>query len=419
MAELLFAGAQRNVTPPAGFPLGGYVARGLNGATHSHDALEVSALWLGTADEPGVLWLCLDSLAVDAELTQRLKERATARLGIPAEHVVVCASHTHAAPLGWTCRLHPGIPGGRDDDLVAALVGTADEALRALPAARHPVTLSWCEAPASGVGTNRHSPDGPHDNTTGVLAIKGNEGTIDGLLFDFASHPTVLGPENLAWSADWPGAARTALSSALSATVGFLQGAAGDASPRFTRRGRGHGEVSRIGALLADTILTALVDRSRPLPSIAPRVFRSTVSLPVREVPDAVPLCAEQTFPDTPAGRISQTNAEGARALAQLVDVDLPTTMELPVSVVTLGDVAWVHLPVELFGSLGLRIRAASPFPVTRVAGYSDGYFGYVADADGHERQVYEAMISLFDAPAADLLLAHIAGLLKRARTGP
>lgn len=420
MAELLFAGTRANVTPPAGFPLGGYVARGTSKATHSHDALEVSAFWLSTMDDPGVLWLSLDSLAVDAELVRLLATSASTRLGIPADRVVVCASHTHAAPMGWTRRLHPSLPGGRDDGLVATLLVRVDSALADLPGLRRPVTLSWCDVPTTGVGTNRNHPDGPHDNTTGVLAVRGPRDSIDGLLFDYASHPTVLGPENLAWSADWPGAARAALSTALpAAVVGFLQGAAGDASPRFIRQSREHGEVDRIGALLANTILTGLSHAS-PLPAAVPEVHRSTVTLPVRRVPPATAMhplmaCAGPAA-DTPAGRINQTRLEGARALAALAPTDLPTTLDLPLSVVTLGEVAWVHLPVELFGSLGLRIRATSPFPVTRVVGYSDGYFGYVADADGHERQLYEALVSLFDSDAGELLVEQAVQLLHHAR---
>ncbi|MEU5691933.1 hypothetical protein [Actinosynnema sp. NPDC020468] len=423
MGELLFAGARADVTPPPGFPLAGYVARGDSGATGSHDALEVSALWLSTAEDPGVLWLCLDSLAVDANLVDLVAESAAAHAGVPADRVVVCASHTHAAPLGWTTRLHPAIPGARDEHLVSRLMSDVDGLLRSLPGRREPSRLAWCAVPADGVGTNRNRPDGPHDNTTGVLAV-GTPDRVDGLLFDYASHPTVLGPENLTWSADWPGVTRRALTSALPdhPTVGFLQGAAGDASPRFTRRGRGHPEVERIGVLLADTILTALDSRSRFLPPVAPVVHRVTVSLPARRAPgrdDVRRLVtrAERDTPcgDSPADRIRQTRLEGARALAGL-PVDLPTTFDLPLSVVALGDIAWVHLPVELFGSLGLRIRAASPFPVTRVVGYSDGYFGYVADAEGHEGHVYEAMISLFDAPAGDLLVTHAVELLRRAR---
>ena len=53
-----------------------------------------------------------------------------------------------------------------------------------------------------------------------------------------------------------------------------------------------------------------------------------------------------------------------------------------------IGDLAWLHVPVELYTSFAQRIRDLSPFPVTRVVGYTDGYFGYVADEAAHLLEV-------------------------------
>jgi hypothetical protein len=88
----------------------------------------------------------------------------------------------------------------------------------------------------------------------------------------------------------------------------------------------------------------------------------------------------------------------------------LPDSMELPISAVTFGDVAWVHLPVELFVSLGRRITAAGSHPITRVVGYTDGYFGYVVDAEATGG--YEAMSSYFDPATSDQLVDAAIALL-------
>ena len=133
-----------------------------------------------------------------------------------------------------------------------------------------------------GVGTNRHRRDGPHDNTAGVLALHSLDGSLAAVLLDFACHPTTYGPENLLWSADWPGAARTALGRDV--VVGYLQGAAGDVSPRFTRQGRGAAEVSRLGGLLAAQVGDALAKPGLELPSVAPSIRRTTAVLKVRDL---------------------------------------------------------------------------------------------------------------------------------------
>lgn len=97
------------------------------------------------------------------------------------------------------------------------------------------------------------------------------------------------------------------------------------------------------------------------------------------------------------------------RALAQ---ADAPAGLELPITAVRLGDVAWLHLPVEPFTSFGRGIAQASPFRHTRIAGYTDGYFGYLADASARDRQTYEAMSSWFDEAGEHAITAAAIDLL-------
>ena len=423
VTALLLGRAVVDVTPPAGLPLDGYLARGDARATGGHDPLQATAFWLSTPDDPGVLWLSLDALAVDAPLARDLAAAVTAATGVPADRVLVCASHTHSGPVGWTGPLHPALPGRRDPDLVRALVAKVRTGLTGLAARRVPVRLSWGAPAVPGVGANRHDPAGPHDDTAGILAAHPADDPAApplAVLLDHASHPTVLGPDNLRWSADWPGATRRALTAAPGCpdlTVAFLPGAAGDVSPRFLRRGRDHAEVTRIGQVLATATARALADPGRHRWTARPAVHRTTLRLPVRARPDPCEVDSALSLSDTPADRIRQTAREGAHVLAGLRHVSLPAELALPLTAVTLGGLAWLHLPVELVAALGLRIRALSPFPATRVIGYTDGYTGYLATAADHQHRRYEALISLFDAPAADLLVSAAVDLLHTAAT--
>jgi hypothetical protein len=110
--------------------------------------------------------------------------------------------------------------------------------------------------------------------------------------------------------------------------------------------------------------------------------------------------------------RVARTRYEGAELLARAAQVGLPPSLELPVSVVALGHDAWLHLPVELFASLGSAVRARSLFARTRIVCYADGYFGYVADEGAHQAGVYEAAASLFDASAGRQLVSASVALL-------
>ena len=418
MSELLLAAVSLDVTPPPGHLLDGYAAR-KGVATGTADPLRATMIWLSTEDSPGVLWLSLDAIAIGTTLAAELSAAAGAAAGIPPECVLVCASHTHSGPAGWTGQIHPVIPASREASLYEPLI----TAVASAAMERQPVRASWRSIEVIGVGTNRHRRNGPHDNTAGVLTLHSTaDDTLRAVLLDFACHPTTYGPENLLYSADWPGATRTGLAHLTTSgvVVGFLQGAAGDVSPRFTRQGRGAPEVERLGGLLATRVAEALTEPGLDLPSVAPTIRRATVSLKVRDLPtpaetEAVVAAAEADVHrglDNPTQRIAQTRLDGARGQALMAAADLPPTLDLPISVVMLGDVAWVHLPVELFASHGCYLQADSPHPITRVIGYTDGYYGYVVDPDAAHHGTYEALITYFDQPTTQHLLTSATNLL-------
>jgi hypothetical protein len=426
-ASLLLAAQDVRITPGPGHPLGGYLARhGV--ATGTHDDLEASLIWLSTEDDPGVLWVALDALAVDAGLTRTLAGAVAEAVGIAPQRVLVCASHTHSGPEGWTGPLHPGLPGQRDKGLVDRMTEKITGAAALLRACRRRVRARWHAGETEAVGGNRYHPDGPHDTSYGVLELRRDDDTPAALLFDYASHPTVLGPDNLTWSADWPGATRRELAALIGRPVAaFLQGAAGDASSRFVRRGRDHDEVRTLGGHLATSIAETLAAASSSAATGPVRLTRSSLHLPYRDVPsieDSLELrqAAEGEWQreltrhgeDHPAVRIAQTRYEGCAMLAAMAATDRPTgCAEVPVSVVSLGEIAWLHTPFELFASLGLRIRRGSPFRHTRVIGYTDGYLGYLPDANGHRDGIYESYVTLFGPDAADVLVEHCLKLLR------
>jgi len=204
--------------------------------------------------------------------------------------------------------------------------------------------------------------------------------------------------------------------------VGFLQGAAGDVSPRFTRQGRGAGEVARLGGLFASRVREALATPGLELPQSAPSIRRTTLTLPVRSIPpvdeseELVSAVESRVDAESringagdPSGRISQTRLEGARGQALMAAADLPPALDLPVSTVTMGGVCWINLPVELFAVHGACLQADSTHPITRVIGYTDGYYGYVVDPSAAEAGTYEALITFFDQPTTNTLLSETA----------
>ena len=443
-APLMVAATTVDVTPPAGLPLGGYVLREGAVASGTHDPLLASLVWVRDARPKGgeVLWVALDALAIDGELGRAISAAVVIATGCPPEAVLVCASHTHSSVAGWLRQLAPSVPDHADEELRGRLIRQLAMAAGELPARLEPCWPLMGEGQAPEAGGNRNDPAGAHDPSVGAFGLVDAAGQLAAAVLDYASHATVLGYANVAWSADWPGAARRTLADALEGaawfdradasgtpgrrpTIAILQGAAGDASPRFARRNQGFAEVERLGGLVAGAGLIGLLEAA-PAEGPAPvSLLRRTVSLPTRELPERVTLSrglaeAERAWKEAQAAqvpaaqeRIARTRYEGALTLLSLADAGLPSTVEASVRVVSIGRAAWVHLPVELFASLGLAIRRASPVPWTRVIGYADDYIGYVADADAHRDGVYEALASRFDARAGEILVHESLALLR------
>jgi hypothetical protein len=444
-APLRVAAATVDLTPSPGLPLGGYLLRQGKVASGTHDPLQASLVWIRDRHGGEVLWIGIDALCVDGELTGQIASAVAEASGCGADAVLLCASHTHSSAAGWVAGLGPMLPEAADPQLRDALMKLLADAARSLSGRLEPAWPVMSEGSAPEAGGNRNDPNGPHDASVGVLALVDGQGGVTATVVDYASHGTVLGHDNLAWSADWPGATRRSLAGALRGlrpfdvgaaaddvsaarppTVAFLQGAAGDASPRFVRRSQSLGEVDRLGGLVAAGALAATL-QARPDESSEVRVAigRGSVTVPTRELPS--PSEAQERAEDLerawksaqaagvspPQERIARTRYEGALMLAALADAGIPPTMQLPIAAVALGESAWIHLPVELFASFGLAIRERSPFPWTRVIGYTNGYFGYMADEPAHRDGVYEASASRFDVRGGQVLVDAAVDLLR------
>ena len=66
--------------------------------------------------------------------------------------------------------------------------------------------LKYSLGSVSGIGVNRRNPaSGLVDNDVNVLVIEDKNKVKRGVIFNYACHPVVLGPDNLLITADYPG----------------------------------------------------------------------------------------------------------------------------------------------------------------------------------------------------------------------
>ena len=219
---------------PRGIPMMGYGAR-KGVALSEHDPLHARALLLENGGR--VLFVQLEVCLLGVPQAAALRARIARRTGIPAEAIWIAATHTHSGPETGLAQVLSGQP---EPDHAEPIFAAAEEAAARACARAGPARIGLGAARA-GIGRNRREAGGAVDEEIVVLRVD-RAGSATGpaatggtlaVAFVHGTHPTVLGHENLAWSADWPGAAGQEIRAAFPEAVPlFLLGAHGDVDPR-------------------------------------------------------------------------------------------------------------------------------------------------------------------------------------------
>lgn len=396
MDQPLLVGAfEVDITPQIGLPMDGYSARiGVNRGIH--DPLLAQILVLDDS-YLRVAIVALDVMAVSAVFTDKLRNSLATVLRTTLDAILICASHTHAAPAGlqdW----NPNDPPRTFDPALMAfteerLIDAAKNAVDRLAPAR----LAYSVGAIDGIGTDRNRPLPAPDPLVTTLRFQKPDGTPIAIAFHYACHPTVLGPQ-LEYSADFPGAARRRLKAAIpDAVCLYLNGAAGNISTRFTRRNQTFDEVDRLGSLLGERVIE-LLEHTEPCETTL-EVKTITVDLPLRTFAPEI----THNFQSSGNQRIDVTRAEGAAIEVKLAQTFKDRTIvPATLSVVQIGPWKLLTVPGEAFNELAADLRQRSPWAL--VLGYTNDYLGYFPTQQAINDETYEALSSPYDARALDML---------------
>ena len=125
-SELLAGTASVLITPPIGCQMAGFDAR-KGTATGVHDDLHARALVIDSGNNPIAL-VSVEVIGVTADFTRRVQHEASKRTGIPADHIVVAATHTHCGPVTFHHFFNQGQP--LDDVYMDALANSIVESIK-------------------------------------------------------------------------------------------------------------------------------------------------------------------------------------------------------------------------------------------------------------------------------------------------
>ncbi|CAN5707650.1 hypothetical protein BH20ACI3_BH20ACI3_03230 [soil metagenome] len=423
------------ISPEVGAPLAGFAARqGVSQGIHDH--LFARALVLASK-EAVVALVSVDLLALSGDFVKRVREGIQRRTGIDPASVMIASTHTHAGPVTITTFFNPeeSVDSAYMDSLAAAVEQSVTNAWRD----RFPARVGVGVAKVDGVGVNRRSPDqGPIDEQVGVIKVDDFNGRTRAVLINYSCHPTVLGPDNLLVTGDFPNFAIEQIEKemGLGGFAMFVNGTQGNISMGHSSElsaigvitpGRTFERATELGHLLAEATLVALPDIAT---SDAPALAALTipVNLPLKNYP---PLeVAIKSLRDADE-RLERLTAEGApseqimpaktqRLYASITNFYAQEALGLPDGYLPielqgfrLGDAAFVAIPGEVFVEIGLTLKRQSPH-MTFVFGIANGYIGYVPTREAYPAGGYEVVSSKCRPDAADILVESAANLTEQ-----
>lgn len=381
-----FGYSEADVTPTRpvrtiGFGRGDEWSRGVKGALRSQ-----MTVWK-LAGETCCL-VAIDHIGFSRAHAEELRGEIGCLLGASAEKVMLCFSHTHAAPndsleLDWF------------RDARAKILAGVQSAV----ASMSPVYAAWENAYAD-IGVNRRAENAHLDRRAGVLKVTdAASGELKLLLLRLTAHANVLKADNYDISPDYFGAVRDLMRGKYGCPVLVTQGASGNVAPKYFLSGTTPvdardparfvrsetaledmaGEVCR----QVDEILGGM--RPRPVERLSMYSARQTLEADVPSYNRAQEIAAEAQ---------REAGIDGAawlKEVRRLLDTGVHVqSEEVELQYFAFGDGCLCGVPNEIMCEFALRASSALDSDAFYLGGYTNGCTGYFPTEEEYDKGGYE-----------------------------
>ena len=259
-----------------------------------------------------------------------------------------------------------------------------------------PVGSNRREQKPDGEITLGRNPYGPTDKEVLVMKLAYPEGKTVGVIFDYATHATSLGPKNMRVSGDVLGISEQYVEKVLGNDIiaPAFAGASGNIDPWYrvlpsfnTENGR-IPETVLLGQMLGTEVLN-VYDHIKDLkPGGEINYSFATLECPRKKLED-----------DTSGNNPSRMREES-------------NTVPVNITVARVGDVAFVGVNVEMITQIGIEIKKGSPFKNTFIITHCNGSSGYLAPAELYKEGGYEIRSTPFEIGSSDMVVAKALRML-------
>lgn len=452
--EFRVGAAAVKITPPLGAPMAGYFSpRASEGVL---DDLFAKATVFDDGRTKVAMATC-DLIDLPRAVVIEARRIIAERIGIPADRVMISATHSHTGPavLGESS-LDKMVAGGSplSRDYTEQLPKRIAQAVEQAHASLTPAHISYGQETESGMSfirrywmkdgsvgwnpgklnSNIIRPIGVIDpqvnvfyaETPGNATVTADQVGADGshntapsdskpllTYVNFANHLDTTG--GLVISADFPAtlARRLADYKGAAMLTMFANGTCGNINHLDVQSSVGQTspeEAKRLGTILSAAVLKSYL-RLKDVGDATLRTRSQRVELPLKQYSQEEVRVARDIAASNGA---KGTFLEQVKAYTVLdVAASSGKPHEVEVQVFALGpDIAWVGLQGEIFVELGRSIKSASPFRQTNVVTLANGVSYYVPNRSAYAEGQYEVIGSWYAEGAGERLVTTAIRLL-------
>lgn len=361
-----------------------------------------------------ICFLAYDLLQFDLVLSNRIRTNVSKVIKVDPQFIYTMPSHTHAAPEILSdglfgVKTESSVTEGYLDFLVDISIKTASLANQSLIE----VTPSYSEIEVEGYYGNRNNKEAYADKKIRFIQFNHNTKLV-GIFVNLSCHPTILGAKNTHISSDLFGVIRSKLEELYHCPVIITNGAEGDVSNRHYRKTDDMLELNRTGFGILNQIPFPLPINSLPVTELKvyPRQFKFNCSIDTTRLKDAINRNNQLILNTSDTDQLKILNATNTILKHQILQKEV-THCDIEYSLIDLGSILLVTLPLELFSSLYKMI--ISELDNIIIIGLTNTSIGYCVDEISYDN-TYEGLTSALIKGEGERFIRHLITEIKQIR---
>lgn len=434
---------RENITPTESVPLAGYGNTSMRMSTTElkkpYDAIYATAVAFTDADGVTVVLIQTDLFHSFKHVSDEARDTISQQTGIPRENIMVAGTHTHAAP---------DLDNEEQDSIKRYQVFLVEQIVKSAKAAlddRKPAEMYIGSTNTKNLNFVRHYNldqggvvgdnfgsllpgnivSHTHDVDDEMQVVKfAREGAKDVLLVNWQTQ-LLRGTSGKSpyVSSDLVGVMRECIESTSDYQLMYISGASGNVNPSSRIAKENHTANCADQGLLLSEYAKSTADEAIKVETgkvqLLPKIYSGQVDHTEDNLLEEAKVIAAHWKQTNNATECTQMGAAYGinspyHAEAIIKKQAMGQTMDVEMYAFSIGDLAFVAAPYDMFDENGAYIKDNSPFKMTFVTTYCNDHAGFIASNEGFDSDSFEANIGVFVKGTGEILAQEYVKMLNQ-----